>query len=161
MCAFLRSITWATSCLWNWFKLVQIGLVALFEKHATATAGPVLISPVQFGFWFFFSPMDWSFKHYRYLVCNESQFYHNFYGHYQNANLWLLRYLLGPIFSRESWENPKILVIINCCLLDGKYLTFSDQIPWCWCALPSVWRSGPIWFLASKMGNWQPQLVAD
>ena len=117
--------------------------------------------PVQSGFWFFFSPMDWSFKHYRYLVCNESQFYHNFYGHYQNANLWLLRYLLGPIFSRESWENPKILVIINCCLLDGKYLTFSDQIPWCWCALPSVWRSGPIWFLASKMGNWQPQLVAD
>ena len=42
----------------------SIGLAALFEKHATATAGPVLISLVQFGFWSFFGPMDRTFKHY-------------------------------------------------------------------------------------------------
>ena len=44
-------------------KPVQIGPVALFEKHATATASPVLIGPVQFGFWSFFDPMDQTFKH--------------------------------------------------------------------------------------------------
>ena len=47
----------------NQLQPVQIGLVALFEKHATATAGPVLIGLVQFGFWSFFGPMDWTFKH--------------------------------------------------------------------------------------------------
>ena len=34
----------------NRLQPVQIGPVALFEKHATATAGAVLIGPVQFGF---------------------------------------------------------------------------------------------------------------
>ena len=50
MCAFLRSITWETGCLWNRFKPVQIGPFVLFEKHATATTSPVLIGPVQLGF---------------------------------------------------------------------------------------------------------------
>ena len=43
----------------NRFKSV----FALFEKYATATAGPVLIGLVQFGFWYFFGPMDQTFKH--------------------------------------------------------------------------------------------------
>ena len=50
MCAFLRGIMWATSCECNWFKLVKTGLVVLFEKHATATAGPVLNGPVWSGY---------------------------------------------------------------------------------------------------------------
>ena len=64
MCAYLRSITWTTGCLWNRLQPVQIGPFALFEKHATATASLVLISLVQFGFWSFFGPMDWTFKYY-------------------------------------------------------------------------------------------------
>ena len=46
-------------------KPIQISPVVLFEKHATATAGPVLISPIQFGFRSFFGPMDWTLKHYQ------------------------------------------------------------------------------------------------
>ena len=38
----------------------------MFEKHATTTAGLVLISLVQFGFRSFFGPMDQTFKHYFY-----------------------------------------------------------------------------------------------
>ena len=47
----------------NRLQPVQVGLFALFEKHATATAGLVLIGPVQFGFRSFFGPMDRTFKH--------------------------------------------------------------------------------------------------
>ena len=42
----------------NWLKPVQIGPVALFEKHTTTTASPVLIGPVQFGC------MDRTYRHY-------------------------------------------------------------------------------------------------
>ena len=53
----------------NWLQPVQIGPVALFEKHATATASLVLISLVQFSFQSFFSPMDQTFKHYVSKCC--------------------------------------------------------------------------------------------
>ena len=45
-------------------KPVQIGLVVLFEKHATTTASLVLNGPVQSSFQSFFSCMDWTFQHY-------------------------------------------------------------------------------------------------
>ena len=47
----------------NLLQPVQIGPVALFEKNATTTASPVLITLVQFGLRSFFSPMDRTFKH--------------------------------------------------------------------------------------------------
>ena len=48
----------------NRLQSVQIGPVALFEKHATTTAGLVLICPVQFSFRSFFSCMDQTCRHY-------------------------------------------------------------------------------------------------
>ena len=51
----------------NQLQPVQNSLVVLFEKHATATTGLVLIGLVQFGFRSFFSPMDQTYKHYTHL----------------------------------------------------------------------------------------------
>ena len=41
-----------------------------YEKHATATTGPVLISLVQSGFGHFFGPCNWTLEHY--VEDNES-----------------------------------------------------------------------------------------
>src|ERR1700721_1342671 len=64
MCGFLRGVTWATGCLQNRLQPVHRTGFFNFAKHATATSGPVLIGPVQFGFRSFFGCMDQTFKHY-------------------------------------------------------------------------------------------------
>ena len=75
----------------NRLQPVQIGLFALFEKHATATAGLVLIGPVQFSFRSFFGPMDQTFKHYPTLMLPLQ------------GRMWAMYHKLLPLSGKLLW----------------------------------------------------------